>query len=99
MGKILLFYKYIEVMYPEQVRKWQHRICESLQLTGRVIIAHEGINGTVAGSDESIATYKQAMYDHHLFNDIDFKESPGRAADFPRLRVVVRSEIVSLGLD
>lgn len=99
MGKILLYYKYVEIRYPEAVRKWQHKLCVDLGLKGRILIAHEGINGTVGGSDEGIAAYIAAMNDHVLFKDIDFKESPGDADHFPRLRIVVRPEVVSLGLD
>lgn len=99
MGKILLYYKYIDIRYPEAIRKWQHKLCTDLGLKGRILIAHEGINGTVGGSDEGITAYIAAMNDHALFKDIDFKESPGDADHFPRLRIAVRREIVSLGLD
>lgn len=99
MGKILLYYKYVDIQYPEQVRKWQHRLCESLGLKGRIVIAHEGVNGTVGGSEESTVAYVQAMREHPLFSDVDFKESPGGAESFPRLRIVIRPEIVHLGLD
>ncbi len=99
MGKILLFYKYVDIVYPEQIRKWQERLCKELSLTGRIIIAHEGINATLGGSTESIEKYKQAVSEHILFDKIDFKESVGDSDYFPRLRVVVKEEITRLGLD
>ncbi len=99
MSKILLYYKYVDIQYPEQIRKWQHALCQSLDLKGRIILAHEGINGTVGGSDESIQRYIEAMKAHPLFSDIDFKASEGGAENFPRLRVVVKKEIVRLDLD
>ena len=74
-------------------------MCEELGLTGRIIIAHEGINGTLGGEDEAIATYEKEMLAHPLFSTIDFKQSNGSAHDFPRLRVVVKKEIVNLGID
>ncbi len=99
MGKIILFYKYVDITYPEQIRKWQEKIGKELHLKGRVIIAHEGINGTLGGTNDSIASYKQLMNEHPLFLHIDFKESDGAADYFPRLRIVVKNEITHLGLD
>jgi len=99
MGKILLYYKYIDIKYPEQIKKWQERLCKELCLTGRVIIAHEGINATLGGSIEAIEKYKQAVSEHELFDKIDFKESDGNSDYFPRLRIVVKEEITRLGLD
>jgi predicted sulfurtransferase len=99
MGKILLFYKYIDITYPGQIRKWQERLCKQLNLKGRVIIAQEGINATLGGSLEAVQAYKKEVDAHPLFNGIDFKESDGASDYFPRLRVVVRTEITHLGLD
>lgn len=99
VGKILLYYKYVEIEYPEQIVKWQRALCQELGLKGRIIIAHEGVNGTVGGSQEATEQYKQAMEAHPLFGDIDFKESPGNADCFPRIRIVVKKEIVRLDID
>lgn len=98
MGCVLLFYKYVNVRYPVQLQKWQRRLCESLTLKGRVIIAYEGINGTLGGTKEQITEYIEAMQTHELFFDVDFKTSEGSADDFPRLSVVVKPEIVHLGI-
>lgn len=99
MGKILLFYLYTSVENPEEIRLWQKELCTKLALTGRIILAHEGINGTLGGSRESAEQYKKEMLNHPLFAAIDFKESDGDAHHFPRLRIVIKKEIVNLGLD
>ncbi len=99
MGKILLFYKYIDIEKPQEIAVWQRELCQSLNLKGRILIAHEGINGTLGGCVESINGYKQAMLEHHLFADIDIKESSGNACHFPRLKVQVKKEIVRLNFD
>ena len=98
MNKIILFYKYIDIAYPKQVMKWQQEICKQLELKGRILISHEGINGTLGGSIENLDRYKDLMNEHELFGAIDFKESPGGSECFPRLAVKVRSEAVSLGI-
>jgi len=99
MSKVLLFYKYIYIPNPEELRTWHQNLCSSLQLTGRIILASEGINGTIAGATAQLEAYKKALDEHPLFSGIDFKESDGDASCFPRLNVVVKQEIVKLGID
>lgn len=99
MGTILLYYKYVDIEYPEAIKKWQKKLCEDLGLTGRIILAQEGINGTVAGSDEAAEAYIAAMNEHPLFGNIDFKKSLGDATAFPKLKISVKDEIVHLGID
>lgn len=99
MGRILLFYKYVEIQYPGAIAKWHLKRCKELQLTGRVIIAHEGINGTLGGSLENTQIYIDELTQDPRFQGIDFKEAEGDGTCFPRLRVVVKNEIVNLGLD
>ena len=98
MNKIILFYKYIAIQYPKQIMKWQREICENLQLVGRVLISHEGINGTLAGSQEHLNLYIDLMLNHELFGGIDFKVSDGGPECFPRLSIKVRDEAVALGI-
>lgn len=99
MGRILLYYKYVEIQYPEAVAKWHRTICKELGLTGRVIIAHEGINGTLGGTQEATQTYMDELLKDERFQGIDFKQMPGDETCFPRMRIVVKEEIVKLGLD
>src|SRR4051812_1267925 len=99
MSKIIIYYKYVSIPHPGQILKWQVALCRELGLKGRVILAHEGINATLGGQDTSIDRYKELMGQHPLFGNIDFKESAGSADCFPRLRVVVKKEIVHLGID
>ncbi len=99
MGKILLYYKYLSIEYPKQIAKWQKKICQDLKLAGRVLIAHEGINGTVGGETEQIEIYKKIMLEHPYFSDLDFKESYGDATYFPKLVIKVKNEVVHLGKD
>jgi predicted sulfurtransferase len=99
MHTILLFYKYVYIQYPKSIMKQQRALCETLGLKGRIILAHEGINATLGGTAHAVNAYKEYMNNHELFRNIDFKESVGEENAFPRLRVVVKHEIVHLGLD
>lgn len=98
MFTILLYYKYIRIDDPEKVRDLQHKLCERLGLMGRIIVAHEGINGTVEGTHENTEAYINAMRQDPRFSEMKFKKSEGTGSAFPKLRVRVRPEIVSLHL-
>lgn len=99
MHSIILFYKYVSIQYPQQILKWQKKTCQELGLKGRIILAEEGINGTLGGHPDQLERYKQVMNEHPLFGNIDYKESHTVGDHFPRLRIVVKNEIVNLGLD
>jgi predicted sulfurtransferase len=99
MGTILLYYKYINIENPAIIAKWQRSLCEGLHLTGRIILAGEGINGTVGGTDEACQQYIDAMNNHELFTGIDFKKSEGGNQSFPKLKISVKNEIVRMGID
>ena len=91
MGIILLYSKYVAIEYPEQIRKWQQSVCQDLGLTGRILIGHEGMNGTVGGPQEATQRYIEIMRENPLFADMDFKTSEGAAECFPRLQVLVKN--------
>ena len=99
MEKIILFYKYVTIDCPQRILKWQRRLCGELGLKGRTILATEGINSTLGGTAENIERYKKAMEAHQLFKGIDYKEGSGSVHDFPRMRIVIKNEIVRLGID
>ncbi len=99
MGKILIYYKYIDIEKPSIEVAAQKKLCRELGLTGRIYIAREGINGTVGGSFEATERYKEAMRSHPLFFDADFKESDGGTDYFPRLQVTAKDQAVNFGVD
>lgn len=98
MYKIILFYKYTNIENPEKEMFEQRDLCLKLGLKGRTIIAKEGINATLEGTDENIDQYMSIMKKNPRFTDIHWKVSEGTGSAFPKLSVKVRNEIVSLHL-
>lgn len=96
--KALLYYKYTKIENPEKFRDEQYELCKKLGLKGRILIADEGINGTVCGEDAACEEYKKATNSVPGLEDMEWKEDIEKTQIFPRLRVVVREEIVTLGL-
>ncbi|MDQ6622022.1 MAG: rhodanese-related sulfurtransferase [Verrucomicrobiota bacterium] len=94
---VILFYKYVRVEDPEIFANEQRALCVLLGLKGRVLIAAEGINGTLAGPLAAINSYIERLHADARFANVAFKISQGDAHTFPKLVVKVRKEIVTLG--
>ncbi len=95
---IILFYKYVHIADPKKLMEEQRLLCERLGLKGRIIIANEGINATLEGTDVAIDEYLATSLADSRFANTHIKRSTGRGDSFPRLSVKVRKEIVTLGL-
>lgn len=93
--QVLLYYKYVKIENPEEVMVAQRALCESLGLKGRIIIAPEGINGTVEGLIKDTNKYMSKLRKSELFKGIKFKISKGAGEAFTKLIVRVRPEVVT----
>lgn len=93
---VILFYKYVPIADPAAFAEDQRKLCSSLALKGRLLIAREGINGTLAGTAASIDTYLADLKNDSRFADMEIKISGGDETAFPKLSIKVRPEIVTL---
>lgn len=59
--RVLLYYKYVHIDNPEQFAQDHLTFCKELGLKGRILVAEEGINGTVSGTVEQTETYMNEM--------------------------------------
>lgn len=96
--KIILYYKYVPLAEPEALKVAQKALCEELGLKGRLLISQEGINGTLAGEPEKVDVYIAQTQKIPGLEDMEWKVSWADEQVFPKLRVVVRDEIVTLGI-
>lgn len=95
MYKIILFYIYTGIKDPETLKERERAVCEVLGLKGRLLIAEEGINGTLEGTIENVEKYKQHILSDKRFKRMNIKESEGTGQAFPKLAVKIKEEIVS----
>lgn len=95
---VLLFYKYVHIDDPEAFLANHKTLCERLKIKGRFIIATEGINGTCEGTPEAVNEYVKEFTSDPRFADIHIKYSQGTGYAFPKLKIRVRPEIVTLRL-
>jgi len=95
MYHVLLFYKIIKLKNPEAMVKRHKEVCKALQIKGRVLVGHDGVNGIVGGSKEQVDMYRAYMDQHKYFCEIDFKESTSEFLPFPKMKVKFRKEIIT----
>lgn len=95
---VILFYKFVDIEDPEALKEEQKKLCASLELKGRLLIAKEGINGTFEGEKDVVEKYMTALREDDRFSDILFKTSKGTGEAFPKLSIKVRDEVVTLGV-
>ena len=93
---VILFYKFVPVDDPAALVASLKAFGAERGLRGRVLIAEEGINGTLSGERESIEACVALLQADARFHDMEFKWSEAAAIPFPRLVVKVRPEIVTL---
>lgn len=97
--RVLLYYKYVHIENPEEFAAQHLKFCKELGLRGRILVAEEGINGTVSGTVDQTEEYIRVMHEDPRFSDMTFKidETDGHA--FKKMHVRPRKEIVTLGLE
>ncbi|RHW40146.1 rhodanese-related sulfurtransferase [Lysinibacillus yapensis] len=97
--RVLLYYHYTSIEDPVQFAEEHLQACNELNLMGRVLVAKEGINGTVSGTIEDTNAYIDMMENHPLFQGIVFKIDEADGHAFKRMRVRPRRELVNLSLE
>ncbi|WP_062049892.1 rhodanese-related sulfurtransferase [Bacillus sp. JCM 19034] len=97
--RVLLYYMYVPITDPEEFTARHLEFCKQLGLKGRIIVAAEGINGTVSGTIEQTEEYMKAMKADSRFADIVFKIDEADSHAFKKMHVRHRDEIVSLRLE
>ena len=94
---IAALYKFAAITDPCLLRDTLHELCKTQGIKGTLVLANEGINGTVAGSREAITALYYALANDGRFVGMEYKESAAAIMPFHRLKVRVKPEIVTLG--
>ncbi|MED3822861.1 rhodanese-related sulfurtransferase [Priestia flexa] len=97
--RVLLYYMYVPIENAEEFRDKQFALCEELELKGRILVASEGINGTVSGTVEQTNRYMEVMKQDPRFSEMVFKIDEADEHAFKKLRVRHRPELVTLRLE
>lgn len=97
MFKIAALYKFVNIEDPESLKVELLAVCKELNIIGTLIIATEGINGTVAGPVEGIDKLMARFESDQSFKGMELKFSYADEQPFYRTRISVKNEIVTMG--
>jgi UPF0176 protein len=96
--KVVSFYCFTNVNDLATLRAHLHALCEAHNLLGTVLVAEEGINGTLAGNEAALQKiFRWLQSELALAEPIDGRWTEAAEAPFQRMRVVLKKEIVALG--
>lgn len=96
---VCAMYKFVTLDNFEAIRPKLLKVMEENDIRGTLLLANEGINGTVAASREAIDTLLAWFKHDERLADIDYKESYTDIPPFHRTKVKLKKEIVTMGVE
>ena len=97
--RIAALYRFQRLADPQAMRGPLHAFCAARGIRGTLLLAHEGINGTVAGSGEAIDALVAHLEEDLGIGGLEIKYSRSEAMPFHRLKVRLKREIVTMGVE
>jgi UPF0176 protein len=94
------FYRYHQIQNPQEFRDKLYRDMETLDILGRIYVAHEGINAQISIPEKAIDGFREYVnsipFLHNLRLNIAIQDD---GKSFFKLKILVRKKIVADGLD
>ena len=96
--KVVSLYRFLHLEDPESFRDQLKDICVAEGLLGTVLVAGEGFNGTLAGSEKAVRVVMDWIRAYcGISEELDARWTDADEAPFRKMRVTVKREIVTLG--
>jgi UPF0176 protein len=95
---VAAFYKFVRLPDFAEKREPLLAYCMAQSAKGTILLAEEGLNGTIAGSRLSIDAILQFLKSDSRLADLEWKESITQVQPFDRMKVKLKKEIVTLGM-
>lgn len=92
-------YKFCSLPNYEAIQAPLLKVLTDNEITGTLLLAEEGINGTVSGSDAAITALHAWFKNHPQIGEVPYKNSYHQKKPFNRTKVKLKKEIVTLGVD
>lgn len=90
------FYKFVAVADPIGLREVLVEAMSSRGIKGTILVAPEGINGTISGEPSQMASFKAQLLADPRFADLTSKDASANEHPFQRLKVKLKPEIVTI---
>lgn len=97
--QVAAFYKFASLENINEMQQHLRRVCEEADLLGTILLATEGVNGTVAGPVDGVKSLFSHLRDYPGLGDLEYKASWCERNPFLRMKVRLKKEIVTLGID
>ena len=96
--KVVSFYRFLDLEDPQGLKLSLQSLCDEKGLLGTILLAEEGVNGTLAGSREAVEAVLAWLSDTLALEEpIEARWTEAAGAPFRRMRVRLKKEIVTLG--
>ncbi|NYT84038.1 rhodanese-related sulfurtransferase [Pollutimonas harenae] len=95
---VAALYKFVTLSDYQAMQQPLFDFCESQQVKGTLLLAEEGINGTIAGTRAGIDAVLNYLRSDHRLTALEHKESWAEKMPFYRLKVKLKREIVTMGV-
>ncbi|WP_242218158.1 rhodanese-related sulfurtransferase [Shinella zoogloeoides] len=96
---VAALYHFVSVPHFAELRAPLQSLCEEYDVRGTLLLAHEGINGTIAGPADGIRTVLSFLRRQPEFSALEHKESWASEMPFLRMKVRLKKEIVTMGVE
>ncbi len=96
---VAALYKFVSLPDYQALREPLLEQCLAAKVKGTLLLAEEGINGTIAGSRAGIDQVLAFLHADPRFADLGHKESYDKEQPFYRMKVKLKKEIVTMGVD
>lgn len=97
MFVVAALYKFVPLPDYKELQPVLLTLCKKNDIQGTLLLAEEGINGTVSGSREAIDTLLAFLKADERFANLQYKEAVNEQQPFYRMKVRLKKEIVTLG--
>jgi UPF0176 protein len=94
---VATFYKFVHLPDCAEMQPALLAYCQAEAIRGTILLATEGINGTIAGSREAVDRILAYLRRDPRLAELEHKESLAEAMPFDRMKVRLKREIVTLG--
>jgi len=99
----IAFYQFVSLKNIDQLQAFILKFCQKNSIKGTILLASEGINGTISGDEKKIQKFIEFIKEDSFFKDnfknLEYKESWASKNPFYRMKVRLKKEIVALGID
>ena len=93
------FYKFVDLPNYQEIKPPLLALCEAHHVKGMILLAREGINSTIAGAPADVHAVLAYLRADPRLADLEHKESYADEPPFHRMKVRLKKEIVTMGVD